>query len=117
MHWILGAGIHYNVKSHLVSISQKEYIRNLASKFNIQNAKLVGSPLLVGINFATITHSNFEEEKQEVENIPYHELIGSLMFTAIVLHPDITFSVNKLVQFTVAQKTISMFPDFNIIAL
>ena len=36
-HWILGTSIHHNAESHLVSISQRDYIENLAVKFNIQN--------------------------------------------------------------------------------
>ncbi|XP_055848470.1 uncharacterized protein LOC129913695 [Episyrphus balteatus] len=40
-----------------------------------------------------------ESERQEMCNIPYQELIGSLLFTAQVSRPDISYAVNCLSRF------------------
>ena len=98
VHWILGTSIHRDAESHSVSISQRDYIENLAVKFNVQNAKPVKSPIPLGINFSAINPPSTKEEKKDTENLPYRELIGSLMFAATVSRPDIAYSVNKLTQ-------------------
>lgn len=38
-------------------------------------------------------------EKQEIEEIPYREAVGSLMFVATVSRPDITYAVNQASRF------------------
>ena len=96
----LSTSIHHDAESHSVSISQRDYIEKLAVKFNIQNTKLVKSPIPLAINFSAINSPSTEEEKKDTENLPYRELIGSLMFAATVSRPDIAYSVNKLAQYS-----------------
>ncbi|KAG8187946.1 hypothetical protein JTE90_027717 [Oedothorax gibbosus] len=40
-----------------------------------------------------------DAERSQVEDIPYHSLIGSLMYLSVATRPDITHSVNFLSQF------------------
>lgn len=62
------------------------------------NSKPIQSPIPLGIDVTALPHGN--ADKEEMENVPYRELIGSLMFAATVSRPDIAFSVNKLAQYT-----------------
>ena len=39
------------------------------------------------------------EDKQEMKNVPYHEIIGALNWLAVGSCPDIAFVVGQLVQF------------------
>ena len=98
-HWILSTSIHHDAESHSVSISQRDYIENIAVKFNTQNNKPVKLPIPLRIDFSAITPPATKEEEKDIENLSYHELIGSLRFTAMVSHPNIAYSVNKLVQY------------------
>jgi hypothetical protein len=100
VHWILGTSIHRNAKSHYIYITQQDYIDSVARKFNVQHLRPVSSLLPLGIDFSAISCPKTDEEKAEALKIPYKELIGSLMFTAIVSHPDISYSVGKLVQYS-----------------
>jgi hypothetical protein len=58
------------------------------------------TPLPLGIDFGAISHPKTDEEKVEALKILYKELIGSLMFTAIVSCLDISYSVGKLAQYS-----------------
>lgn len=40
-----------------------------------------------------------EEMKSEMNNLPYHQLTGSLMYLSVATRPDITHAVNFLNQF------------------
>jgi hypothetical protein len=98
--WVLGANIQQNAKSKSVVISQKEYIENIAAKFNVQNSKPLKSPLPQGIDFSAIGRHETDVESQDTADLPYREIIGSLMFAATVSRPDIAYSVNKLAQYS-----------------
>jgi hypothetical protein len=82
--WILSTSIRHNAESKEIFISQKEYIECIAKKFQVENAKPIASPLPLGIDFSAITRPETDEEKGELSELPYRELIGSLMFAAIV---------------------------------
>jgi hypothetical protein len=98
--YILGTTIQQDAKSNSVYISQKDYIQNIAEKFEVQNCKPVRSPIPLGVDFSAISQPETEQEKEDAAKLPYRELIGSLMFAAVVSRPDIAYSVNKLAQYS-----------------
>ncbi|KAF2893339.1 hypothetical protein ILUMI_12832, partial [Ignelater luminosus] len=63
-----------------------DYIELLAKKFNIVNAKPIGTPLKYKISLD-------KGSKDVNKNIPYQCLIGSLRYLAVNTRPDIAFSV------------------------
>ena len=93
---MLGLEIICDVNSHHIHISQNYYIQDIAAKFNMLNSKLTQSPKPLGIDVTALTDSN--PDKEEMRNVPYRKLIGSLMFATTVSRPDIAYSVNKLAQ-------------------
>jgi len=40
------------------------------------------------------------DEADEMKNIPFHEVLGSLMWLQVAIRPDLAFSVNKLARFS-----------------
>jgi len=59
-------------------------------------ANTVAIPADPNHQMSTSVHINGEKE---VENIPYREAVGSLMYLSIGTRPDITFAVNSVSQF------------------
>ena len=98
--WILGTNIRHNAESKFIFISQKDYIENIGRKFNIENCRPVSTPLPQGVNYGAISRPETDEEKIEMANYPYRELVGSLMFASVVSRPNIAHSVNKLAQYS-----------------
>jgi hypothetical protein len=81
-------------------MSQEDYINSITTKFNVQNACPMYSPLPLGVNFGTIQRPETEVEKAKAAKLPYKELIGSLMFAAVVSCSDVAYSVGKLPQYS-----------------
>jgi Reverse transcriptase (RNA-dependent DNA polymerase) len=96
--WILGTALNWDAKSRSIFVSQKNYIEDIAVKYNIQNTKPSKIPIPLGINFSVIT--NDEDQKDKPKEFLYRELIGNLMFAATVSCSDIAHAVNKLAWYT-----------------
>jgi len=66
----------------------------------------VWTPIPLGIDFQSIIRPETEEERAEMAKLPYHELLGSLMFTAIVSCPDISYFSETRPPITLTQTPI-----------
>ena len=98
IHWMLGTAITWNIDQNSISISQKNYIEDIAVKFQTHSSMTYKTPIPLGIDFPALKDN--DEENKESENFPYCKLIGSLMYTAMVSRPDIAYSVNKLARYS-----------------
>lgn len=76
-----------------IKLDQTKFIEKLLTKFNMTDAISVATPLEPGLK---LTIPKKEEEELD---LPYQELIGSLMYIAICTRPDIAHTVSYLSQF------------------
>lgn len=85
----LGISVSRDLKGHILSLNQKEYIEGLVEKFKCKNLKNVSTP-----------YSSAKEALTEVLNwegvFPFRSLLGALLFVARATRPDINFAVNLL---------------------
>lgn len=58
------------------------------------------TPLPAGINLTADDSPSTEEERREMEKIPYREALGSLMWLQVSTRPDLSFTVNLLSRFS-----------------
>ena len=70
------------------------------SRFGMENSKPVSTPLDPGTKLAKLDSCL----KEELEEYPFRELIGSLMYLAVGTRPDIAFAVNSLSQYNTCYK-------------
>jgi len=85
-------GTNFCQKDGIITLNQKKYIQDLLTKFNMQDCKTVSTPMEVGTKLEKRT-------SEEQENLPYQNLIGSLMYLSVASRPDISFAVSYLSQF------------------
>ena len=97
----LGMEINKNSQKGTVEITQKKYIKNIANKFGLSNAKAVHSPLPPKID----KHLEQATSEQDCDNELYRSIIGSLMYAQNLCRPDISFAVSKLSRYLNAPKT------------
>lgn len=76
-----------------ISLDQTKYIEKLLHKYNMTDAITVSTPLEPGLKLS------LPEKEEPKAEVPYQELIGSLMYIAICTRPDIAHSVSYLSQF------------------
>lgn len=87
----LGMRVNIDKSNCVITLDQEKYIDELLNKFNIVDCKVVDTPI----------ETKLSVTKSEVcsKTLPYQELIGSIMYLAVLTRPDIVFSVNYLSQF------------------
>lgn len=76
-----------------ITLDQTKYIEKLISKFGMSDAISVTTPLELGLKLT------LPEKEDENPEVPFQELIGSLMYISICTRPDIAHAVSYLSQF------------------
>jgi hypothetical protein len=89
----LGMSVRFDKKKGIVTLSQKKYVDELLRKFNMFECKTVNTPM----------EANLKSKKENITNCqnPYQQLIGSLMYLAVLTRADIAYSVSYLSQFNI----------------
>lgn len=87
----LGMRVKIDKESNVITLDQEQYIDQLLEKFNLSKSKTASTPMECKLDF----------NKSECcdQEIPYQQLIGSLMFLSVLTRPDISYSVSFLSQF------------------
>lgn len=98
-HDILGINIERNGETRIIKLSQKKYVEKLIAEFNVENAKIAPTPLEPSVKITKEMCPNSEEEREEMRNRPYRELVGGLIYLANATCPDIAFAANTLSRF------------------
>ncbi|KAE8691518.1 Vacuolar-sorting receptor 1 [Hibiscus syriacus] len=93
---ILGMRIKRDTKSGTLMLSQTEYINKVLSRFNMQNAKPVSTPLGVHFRLSKDQSPKTEEERAHMVKMPYASAIGSLMYAMVCTRPDIAHAVGAV---------------------
>jgi len=79
----------------LISLEQKDYLRTVLECFNMHNARAAPTPLPQG--YVPTPNTSPENPKRKSH---YQQVIGSLLYLMLGIHPDIAFAVTKMSQFT-----------------
>lgn len=87
-------GIHVERTEGVMSLSQPHYLKNLLSKFDMQNCKPAGTPLGVGLHLSV----NVDGPEQEVD-LKYRHMIGCWMHATQTTRPDLCASTYYLSRF------------------
>jgi hypothetical protein len=101
LRWMLGMKVKREFSTHTISlsVSQQSYIENLVERFGLQDAHTVTTPLAPGTTLTKNQCPTTPDEINAMVGSRYRELIGSLQYASLATRPDITYAVNKLVQF------------------
>lgn len=94
-------GIHVEREGEIGSIklSQEKYIDELLKKFNMNSAKTVSTPIGLNIKITKDLEPKNDEEREQMKNRPYRELVGGLIYLANATRPDIVYAANTLSRF------------------
>lgn len=87
----LGISIEYDVCTGVMLLNQSKFIEKVIDRFGLRDSNPATTP---------IEHRlQLEKEEKVSENVPFRQLIGSLLYVNISTRPDISFAVNYLSQF------------------
>ena len=80
---ILGMKIIRDKANGTLKLSQSEYVKKVLSKFNINEAKLVSTPLGSHFKLSKKQSPKTEEEMDHMSKVSYASAIGSLMYAMV----------------------------------
>ncbi|KAL2642974.1 hypothetical protein R1flu_010561 [Riccia fluitans] len=95
---ILGMEIHKDEKGGKLWLTQKKYAKKVLKKFNMLDAKLVGTPLANHFKHQLSTAFCLVDatEKGLMSKVPYESAVGSLMYLMVCTRPDIAYALGKV---------------------
>eukprot|EP00253_Pinus_taeda_P028006 PITA_28006 len=86
-------------KNKRLWLSQEKYIKKVLGRFNMKDAKPVGTPLATHFKLSTELCPSDDKEKEEMSKIPYASAVGSLMYAMVCTRPDIAYSMGVVSRF------------------
>ena len=84
---ILGMDVKRDREKGLLTISKESYAIKLLEKFNISGCKTVSTPLASRFRFSLSQCPVTEQERLEMSNIPYCNVVGSIIYLMICTRP------------------------------
>ena len=94
LKWFLGIDFSRNSDGHY-TMSQTRYTEDILRKFGMEPCKPTPTPAEKNLQLKQAT----AEENSKIEDYPYRQIIGSLMYLMTATRPDICWTVSKLSQF------------------
>lgn len=86
---ILGMKIMRDRKNYRLRLSQIEYVEKVLIRFNIQDIKLVSTPLASHFKLSNENSPKTENEKYYMFRVPYASTVDRLMYAMVSTRPDI----------------------------
>jgi len=99
IRWFLGFQIKRDRKARMISINQQAYIKSMVEKFRLTEAKRVSTPMEANTQFTTQQCPSTANQLARMQNMPYSEAIGSVLWPVVVSRPDVAYAVGTLSQF------------------
>ena len=97
--YLLGIEITRNRAQRQIQLCQKQYIINKLEEFGMTDCATVKTPMNPGAVLTKEQCPKSPEAVARMQNIPYMNAVGSLMYLAIMTRPDIAYSVGVLARF------------------
>ncbi|KAG2883895.1 hypothetical protein PC117_g25918 [Phytophthora cactorum] len=97
--YILGWSIERNREARTIYIHQRKYATNVFDKFEHLISYPIATPSDRSITLTKSMEPQTSEEKEAMKDIPYREVVGSLMYLMVGTRPDLAFYMREVSQF------------------
>ena len=96
---MLGMRIIRDKANGTLKLSQLEYVKKVLSRFNMNEAKSVSTPLDSHFKLSKEQSPKTEEERDHMSKVPYASTIGSLIYAIVCTRPNIAHVVGVVSRF------------------
>lgn len=96
---ILGINVTRKGPTGSIKLTQTKYIQSLLNRFNMIECKSVATPMEISTVLTKQSSPQTNEERIQMQNVPYRELIGALIYLSNATRPDIAFVASALSRF------------------
>ena len=91
---ILGMEILRDRKRGKLWLTQEKYIERVLTKFSMEDAKIVSTPMAQHFKLSLQQCPKSEKERQEMLQVPYASVVGCLMHAMVCTRPDLSQTVS-----------------------
>jgi hypothetical protein len=105
INWLLGVHLTRDLTACTFSLGQQAYIEQIINRFGLSEARIATTPMEVGIDLSFDSPQVSAISLTATEKTKYREMIGCLMYAAVMTRPDIAFAVSNLSQYLDAPRT------------
>ena len=91
----IGVDINRNRVKHTIHLSQPEYTKTVLERYGMSNCATHSVPADPSVKLTPQMCPETEEEKQQMNTVPFIECIGSLMHLTHLTRPDIAYAVGQ----------------------
>ncbi|KAL1565166.1 secreted RxLR effector protein 161-like protein [Salvia divinorum] len=96
---ILGMDIYRDRGKGELWLTQKNYLDKLLKRFQMDNSKPVTIPLAQQFKLSKDQSPNDEDQRKEMNKIPYASIIGSVMYAMVCTRPDLGHAISVVSRF------------------
>lgn len=90
----LGMQVTVDKRLGVINLNQGHYVDQLLERFKMTDCKIANTPMEMSLDLNKKSNGSSDSEQ-----IPYQQLIGSLMYLSVLTRPDISFAVSYMSQF------------------
>ena len=105
INWLLGVSIIRDMEKRTISLGQQAYIEQILHRFGLEDARKAVTPMETGVDLGPGSPHVSAILLTPAEKTKYREMIGCLMYAAVMTRPDISFAVSTLSQYLDAPHT------------
>ena len=98
LEWALGIRFVRDREKRTISLNQEAYVHDIVKTFRMEEAQTCSTPQQPGVYLTNDMCATSEKDKQSMENVPYRQLVGKLMYL-VNSRPDIAPAVRELCRF------------------
>jgi Reverse transcriptase (RNA-dependent DNA polymerase)/gag-polypeptide of LTR copia-type/GAG-pre-integrase domain len=96
---VLGISVERDDEDRSITIHQQVYIQKTLERFGMQDCRTKSTPLPAGTTYSTDDAPQDDNDRHFMEDKPFRQLLGCLMWIAGGTRPDIAFAVNAMSRF------------------
>ena len=102
INWLLGVNITRDLNAHTISLGQQAYVEQIINRFSLSEARVATTPMETGINLGFDSPQVSAVLLSAAEKTKYREMIGCLMYAAVMTRVTIFFlsSFHRTFRFT-----------------
>ena len=104
----MGIALSCNRKCRTVSLSQTALIDYIITQFSLLDEHPITIPMNPGLRLSHPTTAPMPTKQLSLFRLPYHSLVGSLMYIALGTRPDIAYAVQQLCHYLNCYRTIHL---------
>lgn len=97
--FLLGVQIKRNRAEGTLTIDQSKYALDVLKRFSMEDSHGAATPIAAGTKLEKPSSLATNEEQKELDRLPYKQAVGSLIFLACLMRPDLAYAVHIASQF------------------